>query len=141
VTRALLLMGIVLCQGMPAEYFRNGNDMLDLCDARDGQAVALCLAYVIGVADAMAGGPVFGWRACIPAGVTTGQIRDTAVQFFYARIPLLAIFRRPSRLLRLWLRVSRVVNFKLRQYQLVSNLARYGMLGQCHQYHKTDDPI
>jgi hypothetical protein len=42
----------------------------------------ICFGYLDGIADAMANGDsVWGYRVCVPAGVTTAQLRDVAVQF------------------------------------------------------------
>lgn len=64
--------------------FQSGNDILLWCRTANWQ---LCYGYIEGVADAMSNGePVLGWRACIPAGVTVGQVKDATLQFLQIHI-------------------------------------------------------
>jgi hypothetical protein len=81
VVLAFLLDSVALVEAQPiTSYMGDGNDVLRLCSAPQG--VNGCIAYIAGVVDAMAGGnPVGGWRACIPQGVITGQLRDITVNY------------------------------------------------------------
>ena len=61
-------------------YIGDGNDILLVCTAPQGATG--CVAYLAGIADAMAGGnPVGGMRACIPKEVVTGQLVDITVNY------------------------------------------------------------
>ena len=64
--------------------WQTGNDLLRFCTTpRSSDA---CFGYIERVADAMADGvPLFGRRACIPAGADAGQIRDVAVRYLESR--------------------------------------------------------
>lgn len=72
VTLALALVPVSVW-GVP--MFTDGNQLHSDCQ-RDFHA---CSSYVRGVADTMLGNqgtPVMGWLACIPKGVTVGQMTD-----------------------------------------------------------------
>jgi hypothetical protein len=64
---------------------QTGNDLLGYCSTPNSSL--FCLGYVEGVADTMArNDPVLGGlRACIPAGVTGGQLRDITVKMLQDR--------------------------------------------------------
>jgi hypothetical protein len=74
--------------------FYNGNQIYTFCTTAGGQAS--CLAYVMGIADAMGdSNAVSGWTACIPDQVTGKQVADVAVQYFQ-RNPGIRHFAAPS---------------------------------------------
>jgi hypothetical protein len=81
---ALAVSGSVRSQSQAPNsflFFENGNELLDSCN----NDPPWCLGYVVGIADAMSGaqsvgGTVNGWRACLPYGVTEGQVMDVVVQ-------------------------------------------------------------
>jgi hypothetical protein len=61
-------------------YIGDGNDVLMVCTTP--QSSIGCVAYLAGVADAMAGGnSVGGRRACISKQVVAGQLVDIAVNY------------------------------------------------------------
>jgi hypothetical protein len=88
--------------------FQTGNTLLALCTSADAGAEGVCLGYIEGVTDAVInaanlsyfrstvktieptephsapGSLVVPSTACIPAGVTSNQVRDIAVQYLQA---------------------------------------------------------
>jgi hypothetical protein len=62
-----------------------GDRLIAVCANRSEGDNALCLGYILGVADAMqaskasGGALIFGWRACLPPGTTSQELRDVAV--------------------------------------------------------------
>jgi hypothetical protein len=44
-----------------------------------GFVAGVCFGFIIGTYDAMEGGDVDGYKACLPNGVTAGQLKDVAV--------------------------------------------------------------
>ena len=67
-----------------------GDRLITTCDSRSERDSALCLGYILGVADAMqaskasGGALIFGWRACLPPGTTSQGLRYVAVHFLIA---------------------------------------------------------
>ena len=60
--------------------FESGTTLLEKC--RGGQAEkAACSGYILAVADVLAEGPHFGWRACMPDGVPAGRVEQAAVRW------------------------------------------------------------
>jgi hypothetical protein len=56
--------------------FESGNSLIEYCRDTSKVGKAYCYGYIAGVADAMEGDPLLGWRTCLPDGVTVGQIGD-----------------------------------------------------------------
>lgn len=81
--------GISCAFGSPAQptaakivvsFMGDGNDVLELCTAPQGLKV--CIAYVAGIVDSMAGGnAVAGYRICLPERVVTGQLVDITTNY------------------------------------------------------------
>lgn len=75
---AMISVNSAAYAGSGTTFMGTGNDVLTLCTAPQG--LTGCIAYISGVADAMAGdNAVWDRKACIPSGVTTGQLRDIVV--------------------------------------------------------------
>jgi hypothetical protein len=56
----------------------SGNTVQEWCE----KSAEFCSGYVSGIADIMTRkAPLSGWLACIPAGVSTSQLRDIFVRF------------------------------------------------------------
>jgi hypothetical protein len=78
---------VPLSPALAAGGYETGNEMLSRCTSSDAP-LTFCYGYLTGVADAMARGDlIYGFKACIPPGVTEGQLRDIAVQFLQANAP------------------------------------------------------
>jgi hypothetical protein len=86
--RYKLLLGLTIMASATAttaaqaitSYIGDGNDILMVCTTP--QSAIGCVAYLAGVADAMAGGnSVGGRRACISKEVVAGQLVDIAVNY------------------------------------------------------------
>ena len=76
ITIVALCVATVPCAGAG---FDTGNSLLRSCMSEN---LNLCLGYTSAISDAMGdGGIVRGRIACIPVGVTRGQVEDVAVQF------------------------------------------------------------
>jgi hypothetical protein len=74
-----ILAGAFCFPSRSSADFYSGNELLAKCT---GSAVdqMFCTGYVIAIADALDHDlPVFGFKACIPRGVTIKQIIDAAV--------------------------------------------------------------
>jgi hypothetical protein len=67
-----------------------GDRLMAACANRSEHDSALCLGYIVDVADAMQasktsdGALIFGWRACLPPGTTAEEVRYVAVHFLIA---------------------------------------------------------
>ena len=67
-----------------------GGRLMAACANRSEHDSALCLGYILDVADAMqaskasGGALIFGWRACLPPGTTAEEMRYVAVHFLIA---------------------------------------------------------
>jgi hypothetical protein len=72
-----LILSIVASPSLAGSFY-TGNQLLDICGA-DGNA---CVSYIMGVADTMGDGPVYGWTARIPGGVTGNQLKAISLRFF-----------------------------------------------------------
>jgi hypothetical protein len=65
--------------------FWSGNDLIEWCTSA---GVPACTGYIMAVIDIMVdSGPIAGWKACIPKGVSGAQVRDIAVTYLRANIP------------------------------------------------------
>jgi hypothetical protein len=72
---AILLGGFAL--GGARADFQTGSTLLANCDkADDDIALAYCIGYLTAIADVIGPGDeeISYWRACIPKGVTQGEI-------------------------------------------------------------------
>lgn len=68
------------------EGFETGNTLNSSCSVTTGQYRAfhrgVCLGYSVAIADLMGQGiSIAGHRACIPLGVSTGQVRDVVTKW------------------------------------------------------------
>lgn len=70
----MILMGSMANAQMS---LKNGSGIHEACSKGTDFASGFCLGYVAGSFDAVD----FSKIACIPAGVTTGQVRDVVKQF------------------------------------------------------------
>ena len=77
------ILGAVLC-GPAANaqvLFLTGRDLLGECANRGDRgtiAAGVCVGYTTAVADSLARGPVWSWRACIKEGVSSTQVTRIA---------------------------------------------------------------
>jgi hypothetical protein len=72
--------------------FWTGNDLIKWCTEYKYGASAgapACTGYIMAIVDVMAEGKdtVLGWKACIPAGVSSDQVRDVTIGYLSANIP------------------------------------------------------
>ena len=65
----LILVAAIACGSAHAEFY-SGNDLLEIMRGNEYQKL-IALGYVSGVADALQNAVI-----CIPATVTSGQVRD-----------------------------------------------------------------
>jgi hypothetical protein len=75
---ALLLAAGHMLESEAGQHWLRGNELAESCGTTQEQSSALCIGYVIGVADTMSDA---GWnadaptvKACIPQGVVVGQL-------------------------------------------------------------------
>jgi len=59
-----------------ATSWENGNKLKEECNSESMLEKGICIGFAIAVAGIVANEPVYGWRACIPGGVTVGQLTD-----------------------------------------------------------------
>ena len=52
--------------------FESGTTLLEKCGGGQAEKAA-CSGYILAIADVLAEGPHFGWRACAPEGVLPGK--------------------------------------------------------------------
>jgi len=71
---------IALMGGSPAaaQYFDTGNELLSICNRRDGGASMLCMGIVSGIADMMMAS---GYKCNPGAPITRQQAQDVAVKY------------------------------------------------------------
>lgn len=80
--RSLMALLLSVASALPLQAASaSGNDLYQNCQD-DGVALAACVGYVTGIADALsAGAAIDGWRACPSGEVTRGQLKDVVVRF------------------------------------------------------------
>ena len=77
------LAALVLAAASPGAGagFESGTTLLEKC--RGGSAKkAACSGYILAIADVLAEGPHFGWRACLPEGVPARQVEQAVMGWF-----------------------------------------------------------
>lgn len=84
------LLTLVVASPAEAAYF-DGNQLYTACTTQQGtynyfQEQSRCLAYIEGISDGLEYGRVTqksSIRACVPAGVTGGQIMDVVIRYLW----------------------------------------------------------
>ena len=80
--RCGMLATILTISGAHAQVsFLTGRDLLGECANRGDRgstAAAICVGYATAIADSLARGPVWSWRACIKEGVSSTQVARIA---------------------------------------------------------------
>jgi len=80
--RCGILAIILVVSGAHAQVvFLTGRDLLGECANRGDRgraAAAVCVGYATAIADSLARGPVWSWRACIKEGVSSTQVARIA---------------------------------------------------------------
>ena len=61
--------------------FQDGNVLYGACFSQSSYEQGICLGFIQGIADALAGNAINGFTACLPAHVTAGQARDVVTRF------------------------------------------------------------
>ena len=74
---AVLVLVSAPARALAADSWVNGNELKKYCSSNSYER-GICLGFTSAVANIVA---VAGWRACIPDGVTRGQLRDIMVKF------------------------------------------------------------
>ena len=59
----------------------SGNTMKATCHSESLANQGICLGFATAIAGVLDDQSIQGWRACIPSGVTRGQLRDVMVKF------------------------------------------------------------
>ena len=87
---ALLSVAPSAAQDVTTGGYINGERLITRCTSVDHLDGALCLAYILGVADSMqaaqaSGGTLlFEWRTCPPPGTMAERLEDIVVRFLTA---------------------------------------------------------
>lgn len=79
--------GLALCLFSQAHAFAgfySGNEIYAKCTDNDTFYRGQCLSYIAGISDAMDENNVDGFTACIPGGVTAGQLKDLVTQWLFS---------------------------------------------------------
>ena len=87
-----LALGMVLCvvgAAVPTRgfaSFQNGNTLWADCNGKadDWFIKGYCAGYISSISDALDGNAIDGYRACLPNGVTIGQVQDVVVKWLRA---------------------------------------------------------
>ncbi len=74
---AVLVLVSAPARALAAGSWVNGNELKKYCSSNSYER-GICLGFTSAVANIVANA---GWRACIPDGVTRGQLRDIMVKF------------------------------------------------------------
>jgi hypothetical protein len=84
------VVAICIMSTSPANaYFQNGNEILAACAGSPTLPdLGVCVGYIDGIADAMEGNTIDGYRACIPFNIEVARIKETVVQFLLAKTKL-----------------------------------------------------
>lgn len=84
--KRLLLIGFVALAPMSAHGafdhgmdWENGNSLATKCMAKDFN-INICYGYLDGIASALSVNKLNGYEACIPVGVTSGQLLDIVLR-------------------------------------------------------------
>jgi hypothetical protein len=81
----VLLIAAAVSGEVAAASFATGNKLLKDCQSTDVVERNLCLGYIAGIFDALDGNTLDQQhRACLPKGVTIGQVSDIVVQWLQA---------------------------------------------------------
>ena len=89
-TRSAIVLSLAMVIGAPAtmamaEAFYTGNTLYAACTSKDTMTQVDCLGYTSAIADAViSGGMSQLFSACVPAGVTRGQVQDIVVKWLAA---------------------------------------------------------
>jgi hypothetical protein len=89
-TRSALVLSLAMVIVAPAtpsiaEAFYTGNTLYTACTSKDTMTEVDCLGYTSAIADAViSGGMSQLFSACVPAGVTRGQVQDIVVKWLAA---------------------------------------------------------
>jgi hypothetical protein len=86
---AAALGGLAVGEARALVVFYSGNQLLAVCDGVSPVEKGICVGFISGVADTLAGvsengGKLLGWRACQPPAATSGQTRDVVIRFLRA---------------------------------------------------------
>jgi len=78
----IVAMGLLGPTAAMAGAFETGDELYGWCSTPD--RIALCQAYILGVADSLANGDsVAGFRACFGHDADVNHLQDTVVEFLY----------------------------------------------------------
>jgi hypothetical protein len=65
-----------------AQWYQNGNTLLEICESQNGGDRIGCNAYLEGIVDAIEGARVArGFSSCLRGGVQVNQVRDVVVTY------------------------------------------------------------
>ncbi len=77
---ALVLVSAAANAPATADWM-SGNELKESCHSEGQYGRGACLGFTSAVAGIVDTETIYGWRACIPDGVTRGQLRDIMVKF------------------------------------------------------------
>ena len=60
--------------------FESGTTLLEKCGGGQAEKAA-CRGYILAIADVLAEGPHFGWRACAPGDAPAAQVEKAVVRW------------------------------------------------------------
>ena len=77
---ALAPLALIALSPAAGAGFESGTTLLEKCGGGEAEKAA-CSGYILAIADVLAEGPHFGWRACAPEGVPAGQVEKAVVRW------------------------------------------------------------
>ena len=77
---ALASLALIAVSPGAGAGFESGTTLLEKCGGGEAEKAA-CSGYILAIADVLAEGPHFGWRACMPEGVRAGQVKKAVVRW------------------------------------------------------------
>ena len=79
----LIWLAVSASASAQIKVFNTGNDLANNCAELDESSYpsGYCMGFIGSVADIIGNFEIFGWKACLPAQVTKGQVVDVVRQF------------------------------------------------------------
>ncbi len=77
---ALAALALIVVSPEAGAGFESGTTLLQKCEGNQAEKAA-CSGYILAIADVLAEGPHFGWRACAPGDARAGQVEKAAVRW------------------------------------------------------------
>jgi hypothetical protein len=84
---AAIASWLAWCPSADANFFK-AKDIHDWCSSTDKGLVDICSGYILGVAEAMEGSPVDGYKACRPEKLMSADVIVAVTKYVDGHIEL-----------------------------------------------------